>query len=237
VQFNIDNAGRPVDEIIWVDNGSGESEFATLHGFFHEETRLDVMVRNQKNLGVAKGYNRGIVLATGDLVLITGCDRHMPKDFLKTMLEHFEKIPETAVISVYSQPPEKLRERFPNSTPIEEEYNGLTIIPALPMGAKLFRRDLIQRVGHLREDFGMYGWEDVEWGMRAAKFLKDHGGLSYIIPNFQAEHNGSEGIREFNGKDGEDYHAWKQREANDPKKKELMQWCKENEYPYYTPYF
>jgi GT2 family glycosyltransferase len=234
IRHNLNNCGHGIDEIIWVDNGSESEEFNKIVPAF--PVPPDVVVQNRENLGVAKGYNRGIILATGDLIVITGCDRLMPDRWLAKMVEHFEKIPETGIISVYSQPPEVVPERFKNDVAITEERNGLDIIPAMPMGAKMFRRSLLKFAGHLREDFGLYGWEDVEWGFRLRRVLEEQKQISYILPNFLAEHLGSEGIKEFNGKDGEDYHAFKQREAHDPRKSELLAWCKDNEYPYYTPY-
>jgi GT2 family glycosyltransferase len=231
---NLEQAGAPIDELIWVDNGSSHSEYLQLERLFK---CADVKVRNIQNLGVAKGYNRGIVLATGDLIAITGCDRFMPMHWLKTMVNYFETIPQTGVISVYSKPPETMPERFKHRVPIEEDYNGLPIIQAMPMGAKMFRRELLKDVGHLREDFGLYGWEDVEWGYRAQRILAEKNLLSYIIPNFLAVHSGSEGIKDFNGLDNEDYHAFKQREANDPKKAERMEWCRDNGFQHYSPFY
>lgn len=225
-------------ERICVDNGSCEDLGYDDDG--HEVGLLmwrfsNINVFNSKNLGVAKGYNQGLSMATGDYIVITGCDRVMPKHWLSIWIHHFEKIPNTGIISCYSVPMDSVPER--KRDPKKEiEVNGMKIIPAMPMEAKIFSRDLHRKIGYLREDFGLYGWEDVEWGHRAERVTKELGLINYIIPGMQAEHLGSEGIKEWNGIDDKEYHEFKQKESSDPKKKELMDRCWKENFKYYNPY-
>lgn len=225
---NVENAGAPIDELIWVDNGSndGTKEFAL-------EQHPDVMVANKVNLGVAKGYNRAFVLATGDYIVITGCDMLMPKDWMKTLKTYLEKIPNTGVACMYSVQLDEVKERLKGEREIVE---GLPIVPALPIGRRVFSRQVLEETGYLREDFGLYGWEDVEWATRCWNACKRIGVRSYVIPDMVAEHLGTEGIKMTDGKDPIDYHKFKQDEVKDPKKMELLRWCETNNYPYYNPY-
>lgn len=225
---NLKNSEVPINEIIWCDNASVWPSSVHMGFISH------VKILNSDNLGVAKGYNRAIFMATGDYIVITGCDRVMPEGWLNTWIDHIEKVPNTGVISTYSCPIETKPERYRN--PRELEVNGLKIIPAMPMEAKIFSRELHRKIGYLREDFGLYGWEDVEWGLRAERVTKELGLINYIIPGMMAQHLGSEGISEWNGEGEKEYHEFKNKEANDPRKKELMQKCKEENYPYYNPY-
>jgi GT2 family glycosyltransferase len=231
MEHNLSNAGRMIDEIIHVDNGSTDDVCQVM-----QEFKPDVTILNKTNLGVAKGYNRGVVLATGSHIVINGCDRKMPDNWLATYEKYFETIPSTGVISCYSQPMDKISERNRSSDGKQETMNGLEIHRAMPMGAKCFPRELLRDVGHLREDFGLYGHEDVEWGYRFERVCQEKWLMSYIIPGFQAEHMGSEGIKEYNGIDKPDYHAFKQTEATDPAKEELMTKCRNEGFLYYTPY-
>jgi GT2 family glycosyltransferase len=233
-EHNLEKAGRKHDELIWVDNGSKHEDFTTLTQTLWPHTSANIFHR--ENQGVAKGYNRGMSIATGDVIVITGCDRLMADQWMATLELYFNGIPHTGIISVYSQPNESVPERFKEAKPIIEEFDQLEIIQALPIGAKMFRRDLLKDIGYLREDFGMYGWEDVEWAYRAQRYCDRKGLLSYIIPGFTSEHMGSEGVEEYNGKDAKEYHEFKKREAMDPKKSEVMNWCRDNDFPYYNPY-
>lgn len=231
MRHNLSNAGYPLDEIIWVDNGSTDDVVAGMQSFIPA-----VSILNERNLGVAKGYNRGTVLATGTHIVINGCDRKMPDGWLATYEKYFRKIQNTGVISCYSQPMNKVSERDRSSNGQSEIIEGLEIHRAMPMGAKCFPRELLRSVGHLREDFGLYGWEDVEWGYRFERVCREKSLITYTIPGFMAEHMGSEGIKEYNGIDDFDYHAFKQKEATDPEKQKLMSKCAAEGYAYYSPY-
>lgn len=222
-------AGGTPYELIHVDNGSHDG----VENSFREYYNPDVSIYNSTNLGVAKGYNRGTVLATGTHLVITGCDRKMPVGWLHMLEVCFSVIPNTGVVSIYSQPINKVNERRRGE---EKEINGIKIIPAMPMEAKCYRMDLLRKAGHLREDFGLYGWEDVEHGFRVEKVAKEMGLLTYILPDMVAEHMGSEGVSSWNGIDNFDYHQFKQKQSEDPEKAKLMEWCGKNDYPYYNPY-
>lgn len=228
MRHNFANAGAPIDEFIWVDNGSTDHTHDVMTSF-----EPDISVLHSKNLGVAKGYNHGYVLATGDWIVITGCDMLMPDNWLLTMKEYIEKIPDTGIACMYSQPIEKVPERIRGD---RMSINGLELIPALPFGRRIVRRDLFKDIGYLREDFGLYGWEDVEWGERALRVCYEKGLRSYTIPNQVAEHLGTEGVKMHDGKDPEEYHAFKRAEVQDPKKQEVMNRCRAEGFKYYTPF-
>ena len=222
IQHNFNNKGFDLDEIIWVDNGSTDNVCEVMKKF-----NPDISICHSKNLGVAKGYNRGFLLATGDWIVITGCDMLMPNNWLKTFVEHIEKIPNSDVIAMYSQPINKVSERVKGDAQI---INGLRIIPGLPIGRRIMRRDVFEKVGFLREDFGLYGWEDVEWAERCLA----RGLFCYNIPFQIPEHLGTEGIKPFDGMDAKAYHKFKQKETQNPKSLKLLQSCRENNYPYYN---
>lgn len=229
MKHNFEKAGRKIDEFVWVDNGSHDGVRDVMKAF-----DPDVSILHKENLGVAHGYNRGYALATGDYVVITGCDMLMPDNWLATMVEYIEKIPNTGVACMYSQPIHKVPERIRG---LETTIAGLRVQPALPFGRRILRRDLlIGKIGYLREDFGLYGWEDVEWGERALRVCEKEGLLCYAIPEQIAEHLGTEGVRMHDGKDPADYHAFKQNEVRDPHKQEIMGKARGAGYPYFNSF-
>lgn len=230
---NLKNAGRKIDEIIWVDNGSDWKNYHFMAGFL---SAADVQIRNNQNLGVSKGYNRGYAMATGTHICITGCDRLMPDGWAKTFMDYFEAIPETGVISCYSWGLDHVGERRRKGDKSEVEINGKKIIHAQPFEARTIRRDLFKKVGYLHEGFGLYGHEDIPWSERAMKCADEMGLIYYIIPGFQANHIGCEGIIEYNGRDDYDYYKFKMDEAKDPRKQQLVNELSAQGWPYTNPY-
>jgi GT2 family glycosyltransferase len=224
VLSNIERCGYRPDEIIWVDNGSSEHE---LGEFMLHHVEPDVAILNKVNLGVAKGYNRGTVLATGDLILITGCDRLMPDNWCERMREPFLKSDRFAAISCYSSKPESVPERYPGGGQIKSEA-GIEYIDALPFEARMFRRSLLAEVGYLREDLGLYGWEDVIWGPRYLNVAWKNNLICATFPDFTAVHLGRQ--------DNPDYRSFKDAERNAPWKQKLVNEEASKGYPYYSPY-
>lgn len=228
LRHNIDSAGHPIDELVWVDNGSKDGVREVMRSF-----EPDVSVLHDQNLGVARGYNHGLLLATGDYLVITGSDMLMPPNWLRAMVEHVEKIPETLVACIYSKPWTEVSERI---TSAPRTVNGLMVQPALALERRILSREALGLIGYFHEGFGLYGWDDVEWAYRAERVAKETKRLNYALPNLLAEHLGTEGIALCDGKDDEAYHAMKRREALDPKKQQLLEQRAAAGFPYYNPY-
>jgi GT2 family glycosyltransferase len=198
----------------------------------------DCFVRFPTNLGVAVGYNTAMFQATQELIVITGCDMLMPKNWLRTFKQYHEEIENTGIACMYSKPLLQVPERARPSIGFWERKrcNDLEYIPAMPIERRAFKKSLLEKIGYLREDFGLYGWEDVEWSHRAERVCKELNLLTYVIPDMKPKHLGTEGADPFDGQDSPEYHAFKLKEASCPKKQALMKWCRENNYPYYNPY-
>jgi len=228
IRHNIENAGSDWHEMVWVDNGSSDGVRDVMSSF-----KPKTSILFDENKGVAIGYNTAMVNARGDYLCITGCDMLMPKDWLKTFKEYFEKVDKTGIAAMYSGPLSWVPERIRGD---EATIEGMRIRPAMPIGRRMYSRELLGRIGYLREDFGLYGWEDVEWGFRAERVCRELGLLTYVIPDQIAQHLGTEGIHTFDGKDESAYHAFKAEEVKCKTKLQLMEWCRANDYPYYNPY-
>lgn len=233
MSHNFKNMGGYHDvELIWVDNGSTDGVHAVMRDF-----NPSISVLHRENLGVAKGYNRGFALATGDYIVVTGCDMLMSPRWLDTFVQYVEKIPTTGIACMYHRRLHEVPERMRKGNAWKKEKRaGLDIIHAMPIERRIFKRDLLGKIGFLREDFGLYGWEDVEWGYRAERVCDELGLLYYVIPDMHPYHLGTEGMNAHDGNDDKEYHAFKQREARDIKKLELMEQCRAKNWPYYNPF-
>lgn len=235
MKHNFENTGFPdfplfPGEIIWYDNGSDPQELSKLEcGFAH------ILMHDRENKGVAKGYNRALAMATGDFIMITGCDRLMPVRWLTTWINAFLTIPNTGIISCYSKPIEEVPERIRGDVVYGCEGTP-TYRPAIPMEARILRRDLFREIGYFKEDLGLYGWEDVLWSERAEKVTAAKGLVNYVIHDMMSEHLGDEGVNAWSGQDDKEYHEFKKREANDPRKTEVCNQYRKDGHPYYNPF-
>ncbi len=209
---NLATAWYPIHEIIHVDNGSDDI------AWFGTQFKPAIQVLHSTNLGVAKGYNRGMMLATGSHIVITGCDRIMPQGWLNAWVNAFEEIPETGVISCHTV------ER--NTSTPTHLYRGINIKESPPYEARMHSREFLHKVGLFREDFGVYGYEDVEW---ADRVMRTTNCINYTLPDLGLA------LHLPDGNDGA-YKAMKDQELSHEWKKRLIQRCHEAGNPYYNPY-
>jgi glycosyltransferase involved in cell wall biosynthesis len=196
VQHNLKNAGREIDEIIWVDNGSVDTYYID----------ADVTIINKKNLGVAKGYNRGFAMAAGDYIIITGSDTLMPDNWANIFLEN-------AVNGIACMTSKNI-----------EKHDAV--------GPKIIDKRVFTMAGYIREDFGLYGYDDVEWGLRVQKEME------CIGFKCDFEHLGTEAIAPWSedSLESKEYHKFKRDEIASSRKWNLLKKCKEEGYKYYNPY-
>lgn len=225
------SAGYPIHELIHVDNATSDESFCAS---FYRTFKPAVQIRHYENLGVAKGYNRGYLNATGSHFLITGMDRLLPDNWLLKIKTYFERISSTGVISIYA-PPVRQRDDYRKSRYHcqETKIRDLPVQSAIPFEARICSKEFFHKVGFLREDFDTYGYEDNEWGMRADRIAKAYGYINYIIPGLNAEHYGSD--TDFIMEDGRTHREFKDSfiEKNKAKYEEIER----EGFPYYNPYF
>lgn len=230
ITHNLENAGTAFHEMIWVDNGSFDGTFELANSF-----KPDLLIRNHSNLGVARGYNQGMVMATGDWIVITGCDMLMPDNWLKKFAGYCQQVPNTACASMYSVPIDTVPERFPEG-PKLKFISQLPLIEAMPIDRRMFRRDLLKKIGYLREDFGLYAWEDVEWACRLTKHCKENGLITYLIPS-QVPHHLQNDEWYKNNPAMKKYQAFKDKLTMSSRSAKLLKKCQDDGYPYYNPFF
>lgn len=228
---NIETAGYPLHEIVHVDNGSRPGFAEWFKNTFNPATQ----VLHKENLGVAVGYNRGLALTTGTHVIITGCDRIMPDGWLKAFVNAFTRVPETAVISCYTQPEEGRHHKEHGVIVGPEDRNGVFLQRSIPVEARMHSKEFLFRTGFFREDFGIYGYEDSEWSDRACRTANAAKQICYHLPSLgYAEHLSDQDFpHQLLGKK---YHEYKHDIHVDPRRAKLFQWCHRNGSPYYNPY-
>lgn len=178
-------------EVIVVDNASSDGSEKTATEF-----NFAKLIKNKKNLGFAAGCNIGIKNSHGRYILLLNPDTEVEKDTLKVMMDFMDKNPKIgastckvilangqidwashrgfptplASFSYFS----RLSKFFPKSKLLSQyhltykDLNKLHDIDS-PSGAfYLVRRQVLEKVGYLDEDYFMYG-EDIDLSYRIKK--------------------------------------------------------------------
>jgi GT2 family glycosyltransferase len=218
---NLKSANYPITELIHVDNGSGP-EFTD---WFKKEFNPDIQIIHKTNQGVAKGYNRGMLLASSSHLVITGCDRIMPQGWLKAWVDALQAIPYTGAISCYSNVQNNYDERY--GGPVEN-INGINIRKAMVCAARICSKDFVFKTGFLREDFGLYGYEDCEFVDRCQRVANENGLINYILPDLGFSVH-------LPGDGNSEYEKFKKNQLTENKAR-LAKKCFELGSPYYNCY-
>lgn len=176
-------------EVIVCDNGSTDESVSMIR----KEFSGVLLIQNKKNLGFAAGNNPGIRRAKGRYILLLNTDTEMPPNTLRTMIDFMDEhtgagaatcklllpdgsmdpachrgFPTPWVAFTYLT---KLEQLFPRTRLFGEYHQGYKDMNSVHevdciVGAFfLVRREVIDEVGLLDEDYFMYG-EDIDWAYR-----------------------------------------------------------------------
>lgn len=186
-------------EIIIVDNGSTDSTLEYLGAEMATNDNVRVIV-NSTNRGFASGNNQGIALARGEYVLLLNNDTVVTEGWLGRMLNVFKRYPKTGIVgpmSNYVSGPQlvqkidykNLEELGAFAARRAKEYDGQSFPIYRVVGfCLLVRREVINRIGGLDEQFGSGNFEDDDFCIRAA--LAGH--ESRIAQDVFIHHTGSQ---------------------------------------------
>jgi len=235
LQYNLANAGKQIDHLIHVDNGSKQDLVSMVCNVVSEHraaVKEFTQIRFEQNKGVSYGYNTGIVAGRGDFVIFNGCDWYMPDNWLKTYDEYIEAIPNTGGACMLQLPL-----KHPDMAPLRlgasserKLYNGKEIEPCLLFSRRCVRRDLYRKAGYFREDFLPYGYEDNEWHQRAWTEANANDWVNYNIPDCMP-------VDADTPKDREKYEKyWNWKKECRIKGAEIMKTVEQAGFPHYSPY-
>lgn len=194
-------------EVIVVDNNSHDDSVKEIENRY-PDVRL---ICNKENLGFSKANNQGIRMAKGRYILLLNSDTIVEKHTFQQMLELMDQKPDLGAAGCKVVLPDgsldkACRRGFP--TPSASFYYAFGIAKLFPdnprfnqyqlsyldpdeeypvdclVGAfMMVRREAIEQVGLLDEQFFMYG-EDIDWCYR----IKQAGWKNYYYPRTSITH-------------------------------------------------
>ena len=167
-------------ELILVDNGSPI-------GGDYMRNETDVYVRNQSNLGFAPAVNQGLKLARGEWLVVMNNDVEVMLNWLEIMQAIWGL--QTGAVSshLHNGDPEHKAGREYHSVPMGHMFGALWMT----------RREVIEKVGYLDEEYGLGYYEDKDFWMRllTAGYILAKAGWCHHIGN--ATSGKLPGLREF----------------------------------------
>lgn len=194
-------------EVILVDNASRDDSVAVIR----EEYPNVQLIVNGENVGFSKANNQAIRQARGSYVLLLNSDTVLEKDTLQTMISFMNDHPEVGaggckVVLPDGKLDKACRRGFPTPSasfyyafgfsklfPNNPRFNQYQLgylnpddsypVDCLVGAFMMVRREAIDQIGLLDEEFFMYG-EDIDWCYR----IKQAGWQIYYYPKTKIVH-------------------------------------------------
>lgn len=168
----INNYKNGKTEVIIVDDASKDDSV----DFIKKFSQIKLLV-NPKNLGFSKSVNKGVSIAKGDIIILLNTDVKPDKNFLVSLLVHFNDENVFAVGCMdKSREGEKivLRGRgigtWKRGFLIHEKGDAnMSNTLWVSAGSGAFRKTIWDKLGGLNELYSPFYWEDIDLSYRAQK--------------------------------------------------------------------
>jgi GT2 family glycosyltransferase/Flp pilus assembly protein TadD/glycosyltransferase involved in cell wall biosynthesis len=165
-------------EIIFVDNGSTDNTLKWLKKLVIQNPNY-LLIENSTNLGFSKGCNQGIQASSGEYIVLLNNDVVVTENWLGGMLECLKHGPDIGIVGPMTNNisgPQKVPSVTYSAIHELDEYsrefrsrNRHRRIPnrRIVGFCMLFRRQLVEEIGFLDENFGSGNFEDDDLCLRA----------------------------------------------------------------------
>lgn len=169
----------PDFEVIAVDNASVDGSAELIAGKY-PQVRL---IRNMQNLGFAGGCNAGLRMAEGEILVLLNQDTIVLPGWLQALVEALHR-PEVGVVGCkilypdgktiqhaggWIEWPLGLAHHYGQGEPDEGQWDEPRQVDYVTGAAMAFRRDVLEKVGLLDEEFRPAYFEDTDFCFRVCK--------------------------------------------------------------------
>ena len=194
-------------EVILIDNHSSDDSVSAIKEAYPQVK----LIANSTNTGFSRANNQGLRIAEGRYMLLLNSDTIVQSDTFEVMIRFMDNHPEVGVSGCKIILPDRtldkackrgfptpsatfyyvsgLSKLFPNHAKINAYHRGdidenqPSVIDCLVGAFMLVRRETVDEVGMLDEDFFMYG-EDIDWCYR----IQQAGWVNYYYPKTHIVH-------------------------------------------------
>ncbi|NQT22584.1 MAG: glycosyltransferase, partial [Candidatus Omnitrophica bacterium] len=170
IEHIVKNTRYPI-RLILVDNGS-DSETKHYLESLKKNLAIDVcVIRNEENLGFIRAVNHGFKVSKAGYVCVMNNDTAPGVGWLTELVMFAEKHPDTGLLNPLcnGHTPRGLTiNEYARKVAVDNKgcYMEMNQCQGFCM---LIKRELIEKIGHLDESFGIGGFDDTDYSMRAHK--------------------------------------------------------------------
>ncbi len=173
----------PVNEFIIIDDHSPQNDYQYIKNYFP-----DVIVRrNEKNFGFGTTVNRGVALATSDIVILLNLDAIPSLDILHFLDTDFS---DPSIFAVSLSEPQfgptvaSFSQGYITHNPMIPRPKVITQTMWVSGGSGAFRKKYWDQLQGLDSIYDPFYWEDIDICMRASKL----GWINLWNPNAHVQH-------------------------------------------------
>ena len=161
------NTGYPY-RLILIDNASDKDTRDYLESVKNSKSLDVILIRNEKNAGFIKAVNQGLNKSDAPYVCIMNNDTIPAHGWLNRMVDFAESHPDAGLINPQcnghmNSPIEVYAKSLEKNKGVYMEMNQCQGF------CMLVKRELINKIGLLDEAFGIGGFDDTDYSMRAHK--------------------------------------------------------------------
>ena len=122
------------------------------------------LIRNRTNVGVPRAWNLGLRVSEGNIVICISSDLIIPRGWLDE-LRRVLMFPKAGCVSISSQ---DVIDKGLCLQEVVQGGNGIRVRRAIGNTGEMmcFTRGTQKRLGYFNEEYGLYGEEDADWGLR-----------------------------------------------------------------------
>ncbi|MGB2706244.1 MAG: glycosyltransferase family 2 protein [Candidatus Omnitrophota bacterium] len=168
IEHILKNTNYPY-RLILVDNGSDSETRNYLEGLKKSKIAEIDLIRNEKNLGFVKAINQGLKASNAPYVCILNNDTLPAFGWLTALVEFAEKHPRVGLLNPLCNGHAERKmtvNEYARSVSVSNKNKYMEMNQCQGF-AMLIKREVIRRIGYLDERFGIGGFDDTDYSMRA----------------------------------------------------------------------